>query len=161
MDSQKFRGEGWREKGKRGKRIRGERYKGGKLGEEEMERLKASGGMESGRREVTLTFLYSFAHRQDYRPTWNLNVTEPVAGNYYPVNSRIFMKVYCMPSLEQIVPKVTVTAFSDHIWAKRKWSLNGGGLLTEVDSQNLCNRTRHYFPYMEGRDHCSPTTEFT
>ncbi|KJE92298.1 lysosomal alpha-mannosidase [Capsaspora owczarzaki ATCC 30864] len=25
----------------------------------------------------------------NYRPTWKLNVTEPVAGNYYPVNSRI------------------------------------------------------------------------
>lgn len=31
--------------------------------------------------------------RRDYRPTWNLSQTEPVAGNYYPVNSRIFIKV--------------------------------------------------------------------
>uniref|UniRef100_A0A8C3JQ21 Alpha-mannosidase n=1 Tax=Calidris pygmaea TaxID=425635 RepID=A0A8C3JQ21_9CHAR len=30
--------------------------------------------------------------RRDYRPTWNLSQTEPVAGNYYPVNSRIFIK---------------------------------------------------------------------
>ncbi|XP_048377727.1 lysosomal alpha-mannosidase isoform X2 [Stegostoma tigrinum] len=30
--------------------------------------------------------------RRDYRPTWQLNQTEPVAGNYYPVNSRIYMK---------------------------------------------------------------------
>ncbi|NWX08371.1 MA2B1 mannosidase, partial [Caloenas nicobarica] len=30
--------------------------------------------------------------RRDYRPTWNLNQTEPVAGNYYPVNTRIFIK---------------------------------------------------------------------
>ncbi len=29
---------------------------------------------------------------RDHRPTWSLNVTEPVAGNYYPVNSRIFVK---------------------------------------------------------------------
>ncbi|XP_021563703.1 LOW QUALITY PROTEIN: lysosomal alpha-mannosidase [Carlito syrichta] len=29
--------------------------------------------------------------RRDYRPTWNLNQTEPVAGNYYPVNSRIYI----------------------------------------------------------------------
>ncbi len=27
--------------------------------------------------------------KRDHRPTWNLNVTEPVSGNYYPVNSRI------------------------------------------------------------------------
>ncbi|XP_067170658.1 lysosomal alpha-mannosidase [Apteryx mantelli] len=30
--------------------------------------------------------------RRDYRPTWNLSQTEPVAGNYYPVNSRIYIK---------------------------------------------------------------------
>jgi hypothetical protein len=29
---------------------------------------------------------------RNFRPTWDLNVTEPVAGNYYPVNSRIFLK---------------------------------------------------------------------
>lgn len=28
----------------------------------------------------------------DYRPTWKLNQTEVVAGNYYPVNSRIFIR---------------------------------------------------------------------
>ncbi|KAM6307824.1 LOW QUALITY PROTEIN: lysosomal alpha-mannosidase, partial [Podargus strigoides] len=30
--------------------------------------------------------------RRDHRPTWNLSQTEPVAGNYYPVNTRIFIK---------------------------------------------------------------------
>ncbi|XP_060096660.1 lysosomal alpha-mannosidase [Heteronotia binoei] len=30
--------------------------------------------------------------RRDYRATWNLSQTEPVAGNYYPVNSRIYIK---------------------------------------------------------------------
>lgn len=29
---------------------------------------------------------------RNQRPTWKLNVTEPVAGNYYPVNSRMFIK---------------------------------------------------------------------
>ena len=29
---------------------------------------------------------------RDYRPTWNYTVTEPVSGNYYPVNSRIWIK---------------------------------------------------------------------
>lgn len=28
----------------------------------------------------------------NYRPTWKLNQTEPVAGNYYPVNSRILLR---------------------------------------------------------------------
>ena len=28
---------------------------------------------------------------RDYRPTWKLNVTEPVSGNYYPINSRIYI----------------------------------------------------------------------
>ncbi|CAM4610488.1 unnamed protein product [Lepidochelys kempii] len=30
--------------------------------------------------------------RRDYRATWNLSQTEAVAGNYYPVNSRIYIK---------------------------------------------------------------------
>lgn len=30
--------------------------------------------------------------KRDYRATWDLKVTEPVSGNYYPVNSRIFIK---------------------------------------------------------------------
>lgn len=29
---------------------------------------------------------------RDSRPTWSYTVTEPVSGNYYPVNSRIFVK---------------------------------------------------------------------
>jgi lysosomal alpha-mannosidase len=29
---------------------------------------------------------------RDYRATWPFNNTEPVAGNYYPVNSRIFIR---------------------------------------------------------------------
>ena len=28
----------------------------------------------------------------DYRSTWRLKVNEPVAGNYYPVNSRIYIQ---------------------------------------------------------------------
>ncbi len=29
---------------------------------------------------------------RDYRPTWNYSVNEPVSGNYYPINSRIWIK---------------------------------------------------------------------
>lgn len=29
---------------------------------------------------------------RDFRPTWSLNQSEKVAGNYYPVNSRIFLR---------------------------------------------------------------------
>ena len=28
---------------------------------------------------------------RDYRPTWNYTVAEPVSGNYYPINSRIWI----------------------------------------------------------------------
>ena len=31
--------------------------------------------------------------RRNFRQNWNLNVTAPVSGNYYPVNSRIYMQV--------------------------------------------------------------------
>ena len=29
---------------------------------------------------------------RNYRPTWNYTVNEPVSGNYYPINSRIWIK---------------------------------------------------------------------
>ncbi|CAF5106396.1 unnamed protein product, partial [Rotaria magnacalcarata] len=29
---------------------------------------------------------------RDYRPTWNYSKVEPVSGNYYPINSRIWIK---------------------------------------------------------------------
>jgi len=29
---------------------------------------------------------------RDFRPTWNYTVNEPVSGNYYPINSRIWIK---------------------------------------------------------------------
>jgi lysosomal alpha-mannosidase len=29
---------------------------------------------------------------RDYRPTWNYTIAEPVSGNYYPINSRIWIK---------------------------------------------------------------------
>jgi len=30
--------------------------------------------------------------KRNYRPTWNLTVTEPVAGNYYPINAAAFLR---------------------------------------------------------------------
>jgi lysosomal alpha-mannosidase len=30
--------------------------------------------------------------RRDYRPTWNYTKVEAVSGNYYPINSRIWIK---------------------------------------------------------------------
>ncbi|TDH15678.1 hypothetical protein EPR50_G00011770 [Perca flavescens] len=30
--------------------------------------------------------------KKDFRPTWNLFQSEPIAGNYYPINSRAFIK---------------------------------------------------------------------
>ena len=37
--------------------------------------------------------MLSFLSSRNYRPTWKYNNTEPVTGNYYPVDSRIFIKV--------------------------------------------------------------------
>lgn len=41
----------------------------------------------------------------DYRPTWELQQTEPVAGNYYPVNSRILLK--------DVAKKIQLTILTD------------------------------------------------
>lgn len=30
--------------------------------------------------------------KRDFRPTWDYKVNEPIAGNYYPVNSRIILQ---------------------------------------------------------------------
>ncbi|XP_057699367.1 lysosomal alpha-mannosidase [Corythoichthys intestinalis] len=30
--------------------------------------------------------------KKDFRPTWHLKQSEPIAGNYYPINSRAFIK---------------------------------------------------------------------
>ena len=30
--------------------------------------------------------------KRDYRPTWDLEVNEPVSGNYYPVTSKIVIR---------------------------------------------------------------------
>ena len=30
--------------------------------------------------------------RKDLRPTWKLNQSEPVAGNYYPINTRMYIR---------------------------------------------------------------------
>ncbi|XP_013402708.1 lysosomal alpha-mannosidase [Lingula anatina] len=30
--------------------------------------------------------------KRNFRPTWKLNQTEPVSGNYYPINSRIYIR---------------------------------------------------------------------
>lgn len=34
----------------------------------------------------------SLSTASDYRPTWDLEVTEPVAGNYYPCTAAAFIK---------------------------------------------------------------------
>ncbi len=31
---------------------------------------------------------------RDYRPTWKLNVTEPISGNYYPLTASMYLKVH-------------------------------------------------------------------
>lgn len=38
------------------------------------------------------TDLYLSFYRRDFRPTFDVNLTEPISGNYYPVTSRIFIR---------------------------------------------------------------------
>lgn len=33
--------------------------------------------------------------KRNYRPTWDLTVYEPIAGNYYPVNTAIYVENSC------------------------------------------------------------------
>jgi len=50
---------------------------------------------------------------RDYRPTWKLNQTETVAGNYYPVNSRIYIQVTALT-----VDSSHMTASSSTSWSR-------------------------------------------
>eukprot|EP00063_Salmo_salar_P065684 XP_014040519.1 PREDICTED: lysosomal alpha-mannosidase [Salmo salar] len=64
---------------------------GDDLGKEVISRLDSSinsSGVfytDSNGREV-------LQRRKDYRPTWDLKQSEPIAGNYYPINSRAYIK---------------------------------------------------------------------
>lgn len=61
-----------------------------KLGKEIITRFDSS--IESGSKFYTDANGREIKERiRDHRATWPLNITEPVAGNYYPVNSRIFI----------------------------------------------------------------------
>ena len=58
------------------------------------------------RRENRFLDNFILYFRRDFRPTWKLNQTEQVAGNYYPVNSRIFIR-------DEVSKKVQLTVLTD------------------------------------------------
>uniref|UniRef100_A0A1W7RA88 Alpha-mannosidase n=1 Tax=Hadrurus spadix TaxID=141984 RepID=A0A1W7RA88_9SCOR len=99
----------------------------------------------------------------NYRPTWKLNVTEPVSGNYYPVNSRIYIK--------DVTKGIQVTVLTDR--SQGGSSLHNGSLelmihrrllhddafgvgeaLNEsgVDGRGLVVRGKHYLIISEIND---------
>ena len=51
----------------------------------------ASANTKKPRENLLLLFQHSYS--RDYRPTWKYDNVEPIAGNYYPVNSRIYIRV--------------------------------------------------------------------
>ncbi|GCC34708.1 hypothetical protein chiPu_0013183 [Chiloscyllium punctatum] len=68
--------------------------------------------------------------RRDYRPTWKLEQTEPVAGNYFPVNSRIYMKD----------SKMQLTVLTDR--SQGGSSIKDGSLELMVHRRLLCDDNR-------------------
>ena len=55
--------------------------------------LRYSSGLESGDEAWTDANGRAMVHRRrDARPAWQLNVTEPVAGNYYPVTAAAYIQ---------------------------------------------------------------------
>lgn len=55
--------------------------------------LRFSSDLDSGDQFWTDANGRAMVQRQvNHRPSWRLNVTEPVAGNYYPVTSAIYIQ---------------------------------------------------------------------
>ena len=63
---------------------------------------------------------------RNYRPSWNYTVFEPVAGNYYPVNSRLFLR-----DLEQ-ASQLQMTLLTDRT--------QGGGSLRDGQLELMLHR---------------------
>ncbi len=59
------------------------------VGKEVVARYRAPSVRSKGRFLTDANGRQLLERERDRRPTWTLNVTEPVSGNYYPVNSRI------------------------------------------------------------------------
>ena len=36
---------------------------------------------------------------RNFRPTWNLNVTQPVSGNYYPLTAGAYIQVHVLSGM--------------------------------------------------------------
>ncbi|KAH8042797.1 hypothetical protein HPB51_025849 [Rhipicephalus microplus] len=68
--------------------------------------------------------------RLNYRPTWNVNIQEPVAGNYYPVNSRIY--------IADPTEKVQFTMLTDRS--------QGGSSLREGSVELMCTALKRSLP---------------
>ena len=51
---------------------------------------------------------------RDYRPTWKLNVTEPVSGNYYPLTASMYIKVHLLPIAASLAPGLSFLSSSGH-----------------------------------------------
>ncbi|KAL5505251.1 hypothetical protein EMCRGX_G006653 [Ephydatia muelleri] len=69
---------------------------------------------------------------KNYRPTWPLDVTETVAGNYYPVDSRIY--------IQDEAKQVQFTVLTDR--AQGGTSLNDGEVELMVHRRLLCDDWR-------------------
>ena len=54
-----------------------------------MTRVRYTSDINSGDKFLTdSNGRFMMERRRDFRPTWDLNLTEPVASNYFPVDSR-------------------------------------------------------------------------
>lgn len=61
------------------------------IGKEIISRVETTGVPSGGVFYTDANGRQTLQRRRDYRLTWPLQVTEPVSGNYYPINSHIYI----------------------------------------------------------------------
>lgn len=100
----------------------------------------------------------------DYRPTWDINLTQHIAGNYYPVNSAIAIRCTDGKAYPQQATVMTErsTAGSAHLTSGRVELLHNRRLLcddnrgvgqalneTDADGNGITVSTKYFIDFAE------------
>ncbi|KAF3852860.1 hypothetical protein F7725_006215 [Dissostichus mawsoni] len=111
--------------------------------------------------------------RKDFRPSWTLRQSEPIAGNYYPINSRAFIKLHRRLLYDDVRGVAEPLNETSHIFPEGL-VVRGGVLLSlqpppraadahrplaqQWDEDSLLLRLEHQFQRGESKVNSEPVT---